>query len=148
MGDVACFRANRSRLAASGEAIAADVPLSFWGGFNPETGEIIDQRHPLAGRGRERTRAGCPRAVAQVFGEWRALEAIRNGTAPVAIITSRIDPIISLGAILGDELYASHPVIVVIDESDRQRITNGDWITIDDDGRVLLQRRNCSNLSC
>ena len=79
-----------------------------------------------------------------VFGEWRAFEAILNGTAPVAIITSRIDPIISLGAILGDELYASHPVIVVIDESDRQRITNGDWITIDDDGRVL-QRRTCSN---
>ena len=35
---------------ARGEAVAADVPPSFWGGFDPETGIIIDRRHPLAGQ--------------------------------------------------------------------------------------------------
>ena len=31
---------------APGEALAADVPLSFWGGFDPDTGIVIDRRHP------------------------------------------------------------------------------------------------------
>ena len=35
---------------ADGEVLAADMPLSFWGGFDSETGQIIDQRHPLAGQ--------------------------------------------------------------------------------------------------
>jgi predicted aconitase with swiveling domain len=128
--------------AASGKAIAADVPLSFWGGFDPETGEIIDKRHPLAGQLASGRVLVVPMGRGSCSGSGVLLEAIRNGTAPAAVISSRIDPIISLGAILGDELYASHPVIVVIDESDRQQISNGDWITIDDAGRVLLDRRN------
>ena len=34
---------------AHGEALAADIPLSFWGGFDPETGLIIDRSHPARG---------------------------------------------------------------------------------------------------
>ncbi|MGH2618505.1 MAG: aconitase X swivel domain-containing protein, partial [Thermomicrobiales bacterium] len=123
-----------------GEAIAADVPLSFWGGFNPDTGEIIDQRHPLVGsiaRGRVLV---VPAGRGSCSSSGVLLEAIRNGTAPTAIITSRIDPIIGLGGILGDELYASHPVIVVVNERDRQQVVSGDWVAIDLAGRVTIKR--------
>jgi predicted aconitase with swiveling domain len=146
VGNVALFQGQSVLTGlASGEAIAADVPLSFWGGFNPETGEIIDQRHPLAGQVASGRVLVLPAGRGSCSGSGVLLEAIRNGTAPAAIITSRLDPIICLGAILGDELYASHPVIVVIDESDRQQITNGDWITIDDAGQVMLDRGNSPN---
>ena len=34
---------------ASGPVLALDEPLSFWGGLEPETGLIIDRRHPQLG---------------------------------------------------------------------------------------------------
>ena len=33
---------------AQGEILVLDEPLSFWGGFESETGTIIDQAHPLS----------------------------------------------------------------------------------------------------
>jgi hypothetical protein len=33
----------------AGELIVSKEPLSFWGGYDPETGEITDRRHPLSG---------------------------------------------------------------------------------------------------
>ena len=35
---------------AEGIALVSDEPLSFWGGYDHRTGEIIDRRHPLAGQ--------------------------------------------------------------------------------------------------
>uniref|UniRef100_UPI000F01F39D aconitase X swivel domain-containing protein n=1 Tax=Pseudomonas viridiflava TaxID=33069 RepID=UPI000F01F39D len=35
---------------AQGELLFADVGLSFWGGVNSLTGDVIDQHHPLAGK--------------------------------------------------------------------------------------------------
>lgn len=35
---------------AEGEALVTDQPLSFWGGYDQRTGEIIDRRHPLSGQ--------------------------------------------------------------------------------------------------
>ncbi|MDT8307157.1 MAG: DUF126 domain-containing protein, partial [Anaerolineae bacterium] len=34
---------------AEGEALVLSEPLSLWGGLDPETGEIIDRRHPASG---------------------------------------------------------------------------------------------------
>ena len=42
-------------------------------------------------------------------------EAIRAGTAPAAIVLGEPDPILALGAIVGDELYGTVVPIVVAD---------------------------------
>ena len=34
---------------ANGEVLKLDDPLSFWGGVDPQTGEITDLRHPQGG---------------------------------------------------------------------------------------------------
>lgn len=34
---------------ASGDVLVLDEPLSFWGGYDPQTGTIIDQQHPQVG---------------------------------------------------------------------------------------------------
>ena len=66
------------------------------------------------------------------------LEAIRNETAPAAVIVSRVDPIIGLGAILGDELYGRSLPVVLVEEAARQRIDDGVLVTILRDGRVFI----------
>ena len=35
---------------AQGELLLSHEPLSFWGGYNQHSGEIIDRRHPLSGQ--------------------------------------------------------------------------------------------------
>jgi len=35
---------------ATGEVLLSSQPLSFWGGYDHRTGEIIDRRHPLSGQ--------------------------------------------------------------------------------------------------
>ncbi len=69
---------------ARGEAVAADVPLSFWGGFDPETGVIIDRRHPLAGQLASGRVLVIPSGRGSCSGSGVLLEAIHNGTAPAA----------------------------------------------------------------
>ena len=126
--------------AARGVALVSDVPLSFWGGFDPETGVIIDRRHPLAGQLASGRALVIPSGRGSCSGSGVLLESIHNCTAPAAIVTSRLDPVISLGCILGDELYASHPPLVVISDRDRLRIETGDVIEIDDLGCITVMK--------
>jgi predicted aconitase with swiveling domain len=124
------------------EVLAADVPLSFWGGFDPDRGEIIDQRHPLAGEIATGRALVIPYGRGSCSGSGVLLEAIQNGTAPAAIITSHLDPIISLGAILGDELFGAFPAILVITEEERQRLETGDLVEVANDGALTVIRQH------
>jgi cis-L-3-hydroxyproline dehydratase len=126
---------------ARGAALVADTPLSFWGGFDPETGVVIDRRHPLAGQLATDRVLVIPSGRGSCSGSGVLLESIHNGTAPAAIVTSRLDPVISLGCILGDELYATHPPLVVITDQDRLGIDTGDMIEIDDRGFLTITKR-------
>lgn len=126
---------------ARGAALAADMPLSFWGGFDPETGVIIDRRHPLAGQLATGRVLVIPSGRGSCSGSGVLLESIHNDTAPAAIITSRLDPVISLGCILGDELYATHPPLIVITDQDRLEIGTGDMVEIDDRGLITITKR-------
>jgi predicted aconitase with swiveling domain len=126
--------------AVTGEILAADTPLSLWGGFDPDTGEIIDQRHPLAGERAQDRILVIPSGRGSCSGSGVLLEAIHNGTAPAAIITSQVDPIIALGAILGDELFARRPVIVVIADAVLKQLRTGDWLAIAEDGQLTLTK--------
>ena len=125
---------------ARGEALTADVPLSFWGGFDPESGIVIDRRHPLAGQSAIGRVLIVPGGRGSCSGSGVILESIHNGTAPAAIVTSRLDTVISLGCILGDELYASHPPMVVISDRVRLNISSGDFVDIDDQGRITVTK--------
>ena len=126
---------------AEGIAAAADEPLSFWGGLDPATGEIIDRRHPLSGRNVAGAMLVLPHGRGSCSASGVLLESIRNGTAPGAVVVSRIDPIIGLGSILGDELYGRPVPVVVVSERDRACISSGDIVAIDDAGRVVIRHQ-------
>lgn len=120
-------------------AIVADEPLSFWGGLEPNSGEIIDRRHPLSGVNVTGKVLVIPHGRGSCSASGVFLEAIRNGFAPAAVITSRIDPIIGLGSILGDELYGRPVPILVVAEDDRRTIASGDTVTIHLDGWIAVE---------
>jgi predicted aconitase with swiveling domain len=124
---------------AQGEALVTDVPLSFWGGVDPATGEIIDRRHPLSGACLTSRILVLPHGRGSCSASGVLLEAIRNATAPAAILVTRLDPIIGLGAILGDELYARPLPLLVIAPADAASVRTGDRLDVGDDGIVEVR---------
>ena len=125
--------------AASGPAFASDEPISFWGGLDPNSGEIIDRRHPLSGHNIAGGILVIPNGRGSCSASGVFLEAIRNRFGPAAIIISRIDPIIGLGSILGDELYGRRVPVLVVSEPDREKISTGDKVTISENGQIQVE---------
>jgi predicted aconitase with swiveling domain len=111
----------------TGEVLVLDEPLSFWGGVDPATGEIIDVRHPqrgvnVAGRVLVMASGRGSSSSSSVFAE-----AVRAGTAPAALVLAQTDPILALGAVVARELYGREVPIVV---SAEPGVDTGDVVTV------------------
>ena len=123
---------------AEGEALVTAEALSFWGGFDFHTGEIIDRRHPLAG-----VRA-AGRVLAVPFSKGSStttavlLEAVRAGTAPAAIITTGVDAFFALAAIVADTMYGRSFPVVALEREQFASLVTGQWITIASGGAVRV----------
>ena len=102
---------------AEGEVVVLDEPLSFWGGYDPETGRIIDRRHPQLGVSLVDVIVILPAGRGSSSSTSVLAEAIRLGTAPAGIVLSSPDAIIALGAMVAEELYGTTMPVVVMTES-------------------------------
>jgi predicted aconitase with swiveling domain len=123
---------------ASGTALVSKEPISFWGGYDWKTGEIIDRRHPLSGANARGKILAIPFTRGSSTTTAVLLEAIRAGTAPCAIITTATDFFFALASIVADELYTQPLPLVAISEADFARMHTGDHIQIDVDGSVTI----------
>lgn len=118
---------------ASGEVLVLDEPLSFWGAFDPGTGDIIDVHHSQRGT--------CVRGTILLMRESRGsgsapgalAEAIRLGTAPAAIILVTPDVNLAIGAEVAKALYGRTCAIfaVTADEYDSLRCETLLHVTVD-----------------
>ena len=121
------------------EVVAAEEPLSFWGGYNQDTGEIIDRRHSLSGQ----NAAGRILAVPFTRGSSTTtavlLEASRAKTAPAAIITSTPDSFFALASIIADELYQTPIPLLVVSQGELTSLQTGDRLRITSDGRIIRE---------
>lgn len=97
-----------------GKALVLPEPLSLWGGLDPQTGQIIDERHPSLGQNVTEKVLLLPVGRGSSSASSILLEAVRVGTAPAAIITAAPDGILTLGAIVSRTLYGKAPPIVVL----------------------------------
>ena len=125
--------------AAEGEVLVSDEPLSFWGGYDYHTGEIIDRRHPLSGQ----IAAGRVLAIPFTRGSSTTtavlLEAVRAGTAPAAILTTDVDTFFVLASIVADEMYRKPIPIVALLPSDFALLQSGQQVSVQADGSVILE---------
>jgi len=123
---------------ANGTALVSKEPLSFWGGYDWKTGEIIDRRHPLSGSIAKGKILAIPFTRGSSTTTAVLLEAIRAGTAPSAIITTATDFFFALASVVADELYANPLPLVAVTESDFALLQTGDQIMIDNDGVITI----------
>lgn len=105
----------RALVAGTGEGavLALDEPLSFWGGVDPATGDVVDVHHPQRGANVAGRILVLPAGRGSSSSSSVLAEAIRAGAAPAAIVLLEPDPILALGAIVARELYdIAMPVVV------------------------------------
>ena len=131
----------RSLVAGSAEGLAlvSKEPLSFWGGIDPRTGEVIDRRHELLGANVAGRVFVFPQGRGSSTSSATLLEIIRVGVAPAAIINLRVEPILALGAIIADELYHQTVPVVVLTKDAFYSINEGDRVSITPDGIVTVK---------
>ena len=106
----------RALVAGSATAVPLILtePLSLWGGLDPHTGKIIDQRHPAVGQCVTGRVLVLPAGRGSSSASSVLLEAVRAGTAPAAIVTAVVDGILALGAVVAQEIYgAALPVVAL-----------------------------------
>jgi predicted aconitase with swiveling domain len=99
---------------ANGSVLHLEEPLSFWGGFDPLTGAIVDVHHPQRGEvlasrillmASSRGSGTAPGALA---------ESIRRRTGPAALVMIEPDVNLAIGAAVAAALFGrSIPVLTV-----------------------------------
>jgi predicted aconitase with swiveling domain len=131
----------RSLVAGSAEGVAlvSKEPLSFWGGVDPRTGDIIDRRHELSGANLAGKIFVFPQGRGSSTSSAILLEIIRAGVAPAAIINLTVEPILALGAIIADELYHHTVPVIVLPEDAFHSIEEGDYVSIATDGTITVE---------
>lgn len=123
---------------ANGKALATIEPLSFWGGYDWKTGEIIDRRHALSGMIAKDTILAIPFTRGSSTTTAVLLESIRAKTAPQAIITTGTDFFFALASVVADELYKMPIPLVAINEHDFAEIKTGNHVQIDLEGKIII----------
>ena len=125
---------------AHGLALVGNEPLSFWGGYDWKTGEIIDRRHMLSGAIAKDKILAIPFTRGSSTTTAVLLEAIRAKTAPAAILTTGTDFFFALASVVAEELYRSPLPLVALLEEDFAQLETDDRVTITADGTVILKR--------
>jgi predicted aconitase with swiveling domain len=113
-----------------GPLLRLDEPLSFWGGVDPETGEIIDRHHPQAGRTVAGTVLAMPSGRGSSSSSSVLAEAIRAGTGPTAVLLREPDRILALGAVVAAELYGATVPVLVLEPEDWETLRPGDEVSV------------------
>jgi predicted aconitase with swiveling domain len=126
---------------AQGIALVSREPLSFWGGYDWQTGEIIDRRHSLSGQVAKGRILAVPFTRGSSTTTAVLLEAIRAGTAPAAIITTDTDFFFALASVVADELYETPIPLAALSEADFVQLQTGDEIRLTGEGQIIIQRK-------
>ena len=125
---------------ARGSALVGNEPLSFWGGYDWKTGEIIDRRHKLSGCIAKDKILAVPFTRGSSTTTAVLLEAIRARTAPAAILTTDTDFFFALASVVAEELYGSPLPLIALAKNDFAQLQTDDEIHITENGAVFLFR--------
>jgi len=114
---------------ATGEAIVSSDGISFYGGVEPETGNVVEKGHPLEGQSITGKILVFPTGKGSTVGSYTLYQMKKLGTAPAAIVNKEIETIVAVGAIISE--------IPCVDQIDIEKIKTGDRVVVDADaGKV------------
>lgn len=110
---------------AEGKALVSRVPISFYGGVDPETGIVVEKGHPLEGKSIAGRVLVFPNGKGSTVGSYIIYRLKKNGKAPVAMINEESEAIVATGAIISD--------IPMVDKIKIDKIKTGDFVKINNE---------------
>lgn len=122
---------------AQGPLLYSDTALSFWGGLDPTSGEIIDRHHPLSTRVISGKMLAIPKGRGSCTGSSVLLELILNGRGPAALILERPDEILVLGAVVAELVFGHQLPVVSIGPVGFSQLKNERWAKLQADGLLM-----------
>jgi len=111
---------------ASGEVLISKDSISFLGGIDPETGDVVEKGHAIEGKNVAGKILIFPHGKGSTVGSYTMLQLRKNGKAPAAIINSNAEPIIAVGAIISKIPMVDQPEVDVLTS-----LKDGDLVEID-----------------
>ena len=126
---------------AAGPVMVLDEPVSFWGAFDPRSGEIVDVHHPqrglpMAGKilllPETRGSGGTPGGIA---------EAVRRGTGPLGIVLITPDINLAIGAAVAATLYGRQCPVIAVTAEDYAMLVKLPALALTEDGTINPQVR-------
>ncbi len=112
-----------------GEALVTGEDISFYGGCDPETGEIVEKGHNLEGKSIAGKILVFPSGKGSTVGSYVLYALRRAEKAPLAIVNRIMDPIVAVGCIISE--------IPAVDEIEIDKIKTGHKIEVDADNGVV-----------
>jgi len=116
---------------AAGPAIVSLDPIGFLGGVDGDTGIVIEKGHPLEGQSIARKVLVFPTGKGSTVGSYILYQLAVNKLAPTAIINVESEPIVAVGAIIGN--------IPMVDQMPIEMIETGDQVYIDGDEVTVVK---------
>jgi predicted aconitase with swiveling domain len=123
-----------SRGIAEGEALTTSQPISFYGGVDPETSEILEKGHELQGQLIKGKILVFPTGKGSTVGSYTLYRLKKGGVAPAGIINRECETVVAVGAIISE--------IPCVDEVDISKIETGDIVRLDN-GVVTIKKQTC-----
>ena len=111
---------------AEGEAIVTRQAISFLGGVNPDKGTVVEVGHELEGQSITNKVFVFPQGKGSTSGPYVIYKMAKRNTAPVAIINVKAEPIIAVGAAMGNI-----PMVDQLDQNPLDVIKTGDYVKVD-----------------
>jgi predicted aconitase with swiveling domain len=121
-----------SKGTAQERALVTSMPISFYGGVDPNTGEVIEKGHDLQGKSVKGKILVFPTGKGSTVGSYTLYRLKKNGVAPAGIINRECETVVAVGAIISE--------IPCVDKIDISKIETGDLIRIENDTVTLMQK--------
>jgi uncharacterized protein len=120
-----------SKGTAQEEALVTSQPISFYGGVDPNTGEVLEKDHELQGKSVKGKILVFPTGKGSTVGSYTLYRLKKNGVAPAGIINRECETVVAVGAIISE--------IPCVDKVDISKIETGDLVRIENDTVTLIQ---------
>jgi len=120
---------------AKGRALVSTKPISFLGEVNGETGKVTRVGHELEEKSVKGVVLCFPHGHGSTVGSYVIYNLAKRGMGPAAIINEVADPVVVVGAIIGE--------VPMIDGIDITQISTGDLVEVDaSKGSVKILKEN------
>ena len=122
----------------SGDTLVLEEALSFWGGLDPKSGDIVDEHHPQQGECVAGKILIMPGTRGSTSSPGALADALQRGMGPAAVILPEPDITILVAVMIARELHNTELPVVVIGRDDYRCLESGQRLTITDANVLVL----------